>query len=326
MVTSIYIHTDDLIGQHVIPYEFDILRSLPELTDIWTYHGPSKYRYFKHHSDTLLFELLQDWWTLQVHRTSGKFHLGHQYRDYTDEVKLKTAKRLGLTLHPHVELIVCRDLSTINQVIDEYRAIILVKQISDVSVIIINDILYIAGGVLITNTTSRSLKSLFDYRSYKYYIYDKFEINYASKEDWLAELTTYEGHIGFASDYITEQSNNIDEMHQVVSLIHRVLATESIRNQPSLAGLNPVYSLFMPRAGQYSEFTQRIQDVDEVYINKLNQYPKLTKAQFNYLKQVGQQLGVYNNGPISKTQLCRIILNQFKVERDERQRMKALAN
>ena len=133
------------------------------------------------------------------------------------------------------------------------------------------------------------------------------------------------GALAFVGDYITSYYPYRDDIKRTVNKIRHVLNTEPINTIQSVAGLNPAYSLYTPKTNPsgYKEYTKRIKRPDELDVEALCIKDKLTKSEYDQLRQVGIEMGL-NVDDVSTDMLCKQILKQFDIERGEREKMQAL--
>lgn len=347
--------TTDLVRMETIPYTFNIFEQLIKYPNIFTYHGPSMSRLFKEMPDRLLYNLLNDWWKLELYRIEGE--VSYQKRKF---IEIKNPSRsviedLALTfdlqLIPSTTVVILRTIEAILSYIAEYRIIILADNAEQIEVITNEADEGVEYQTVIAEIAFSDLKQLkahytevgFDVRSaFTDPSSDTFrqatvETNKGNSFDQIIKVTTFsqwvkdiqsfltDGAIGFVSDYITDWSTNSDGVNLVAEKIRGVLARQPITTSPLTKALNPAYSIYMPRTGNYPEYTGRVKSDEQLYIEDLCSRHKLNTQQVDILKQKAMDMGIYQGRPISRTNLCRIILSQYEIEQGERQTMKSLA-
>ena len=130
------------------------IRSIHQLIkqypNIWTYHGPSRSRFFKVSDDQLTFELLQLWW----YRRTGSGGIGADInkRQFLDSI----GRAFGITFIPHDSIVVLRTIEAIAQYAFEYKVIMFADQSDQVNVLYsrVNDNYRIISPYLAFNTDS----------------------------------------------------------------------------------------------------------------------------------------------------------------------------
>jgi hypothetical protein len=343
---SISVNTQgELSDLDVIPFTFDIFAQLPKFKDIFTYHGISQSRLWRIEPSYLLYQLIDTWLDLQLIKIEGA--KGRAQREFMEHVNVgddvieAVADKFKLNLITHNTVVVLRSLEAILRYAYEYGIVIMAKDADEISLLslddenevenrtIIGDYAFIsiegdhyeAAGHDVSSAFNEPRSSLYRIRVINRYVTKSFA-NWAKRIQNLID----QGYLGFIGDYITDWSYDLDDVEMTATKIEGVLNKEQIKTTPLIKALNPAYSLYMPRQSQHPEFTEQVKSKNQLEIEQLCNQSQLNPKQIEYLKQTATQMDIYSGGPISKTKLCQLILNQFELERGERQKMKALAN
>lgn len=146
--------------------------------------------------------------------------------------------------------------------------------------------------------------------------------NFERIVDRLQQLLN-QGYVAFAGPGIGRWISDVDTVDQSLDRVITFFRSQQMKGRP-LAGLAPPYALYMQPQGRFAPMQRTLISEQEAQVRQICQKERLTKPEFDWLKQQARALGIQFTEPISRTKLCQEVLRQYEIEQGEAYRFKQL--